>query len=172
MQQNEKSSIKALVLYHSLFGNTKIVAESLAKDVKLDDISNYDFVALGSPTHNTGVPKEVKVFLEALGCLNLTKTYFFAFETRYKMFLNDPRWKRFENSAAKNIEQVLTKFSYKIIYPRASAIVKKKQGPLSLEAGTDFLLIGSEIASLLKQQMIENQNQIHVINQKTIEINI
>ena len=66
---------RALVLYLSLFGNTKDVAFSLAKgieetgveteclgidEVRIDKILNYDFLAIGGPTHMIGLSKTRK----------------------------------------------------------------------------------------------------------------
>jgi len=179
MAQQKNSQYKALVLSHSLFGNTKMIADALAQglassgietvsklitEVHVEELQDYDFVAIGAPTHNMGAPKEVKKFLEQLATANLTKTSFFAFDTKYKMFLNNPKYKRFENGAAKNIELSLVEAHATILRPRASGIVKGKKGPLDPQATTEFRQIGQEIATLLQQQSLSEQATTNAVS--------
>ncbi len=71
---------KALVVYDSLFGNTRKIAEAIkegldnqydsklmsVKDVKLTDINSIQLLILGSPTHGGRYSEAVKAFFATL----------------------------------------------------------------------------------------------------------
>jgi len=71
---------KALVVYDSLFGNTKKIAEAIeeglskiydsklmsVKDVRLTDIEDLQILIIGSPTHGGRYSEPVKAFFETL----------------------------------------------------------------------------------------------------------
>ncbi len=156
--------VRALILYHSLFGNTKDVALSLAKgieetgveteclgidEVSIDQISNYDFLAIGGPTHMIGLSKTMKDFLKKLKSINLRGIKGFSFDTRNHSRLNKKRWFVLENSAARRIEGKMKKMKMIIIKPRQSAIVYGKEGPLESNVEPSFLEIGTEIGNIL-----------------------
>lgn len=155
---------KALVLYHSLFGNTKKVAASLAagiseKGIKVDCVSieeididlipNYDFLAIGGPTHVIGLSKEMKKFLNRLKTLNLKGKKGFSFDTRNHSRMNSRRWLLIENSASKRIESKLKKMKIKPIIPRVSSIVIGREGPLESGVETAMFETGRKIGRLL-----------------------
>ena len=69
---------KALILYDSLYGNTKKVAMSLSRglesgglyvdsssieDFETVKLNNYDIIGIGGPTHFHGASKKMKLFL-------------------------------------------------------------------------------------------------------------
>ncbi|MFX1254761.1 MAG: flavodoxin family protein [Promethearchaeota archaeon] len=155
---------RALIVYHSLFGNTKDVAMSLAKGIEetgiktdclsideadIQDIPNYDFLAIGGPTHMIGISKEMKAFLEKLGSINLQGMKGFSFDTRIPSRMNKKRWLMLENSAARKIEGKMRQMKIKIIKSRQSAIVYGKEGPLEENVEATFKDIGKEIGNLL-----------------------
>jgi flavodoxin len=146
--------IRALILYHSLFGNTKEVALSLAKgieetgveteclgidEVRIDQIPNYDFLAIGGPTHMIGLSKDMKIFLKKLKSINLKGIKGFSFDTRNPSRLNKKRWLVLENSAARKIEGKMKGMKIVIIKPRKSAIVYGREGPLESNVEFSFL---------------------------------
>jgi menaquinone-dependent protoporphyrinogen IX oxidase len=155
---------RALVLYHSLFGNTKKVALSLAQGIEetgvevdcqsidsvdITKITNYDFIAIGSPTHMIRPSKEMKEFLRTLSSFNLSSLTGFSFDTRNESRMNSSSWSVLENSAAQSIERALKRMNVKIIRPRVSAIVQGREGPLDTGVEEHFLRIGIEIGQKL-----------------------
>lgn len=155
---------RALVLYHSLFGNTKMVALTLAKgmqdigievdcksinDVDLAEIRTYDLIAIGSPTHMIRPSKEMKEFLDKLKSTELRGQFGFAFDTRNESRMNRKSLSVLENSAARSIEGVMKRRKMKIIKPRVSAIVHGREGPLETGVEETILQIGREIGNLL-----------------------
>lgn len=156
--------VRALVLYHSLFGNTKDVALSLAKgieesgveteclsidEVHIDQIPNYDFLAIGGPTHMVRLSKPMKTFLKKLKSVNLHGIKGFSFDTRNHSRLNKKWWFILENSAARRIEGKMKGMKIVIIKPRKSAIVYGREGPLESNVESLFLEIGAEIGKIL-----------------------
>ncbi|MFW9916065.1 MAG: flavodoxin family protein [Candidatus Thorarchaeota archaeon] len=155
---------RALVLYHSLYGNTKAIAISLAKgieesaivadclsidEVDLSQIKNYDFLAIGGPTHRIGLSKPMKAFLQKLKSANPRGMKGFSFDTRNHSRLNKKRWLMLENSAARRIEGKMKRMKISIIQPRQSAIVFGREGPLESGAEDRFRELGKEIGIIL-----------------------
>ncbi len=154
----------ALVLYHSLYGNTKSVAEHLAigleeagfivdclgiDEVDITKIPDYSLVAIGSPTHMIRPSKEMKEFLKRLRSLDLSGLTGFSFDTRTESRMNRRGLSLLENSAARTIEGVMKRMKMRIIRPRASALVQGTEGPLASGAGENFRIIGRELGALL-----------------------
>ncbi|MHA2230334.1 MAG: flavodoxin family protein [Candidatus Thorarchaeota archaeon] len=151
---------KALIVYDSLFGNTKTVAEHLAMgieesgievdcmhidDIKINQMSDYDFLAIGGPTHMINVSKPMRAFLDRLSTIDLRGKFGFSFDTRVVSRMNSRRWFILENSAAKRIESRMRKLKMVIIRKRESAIVGGREGPLESGVEDAFLDIGKEI---------------------------
>ncbi|MFW9793929.1 MAG: flavodoxin domain-containing protein, partial [Candidatus Thorarchaeota archaeon] len=110
---------KAIVLYHSLFGNTKSIAMNLAKGIEeagvvtscqsienfnINEIIDFDFVAIGSPTHILKTSKQMKTFLQEMRAFNLKGKFGFSFDTRNESRMNKRGLFALENSAARVIE--------------------------------------------------------------------
>lgn len=147
-----------VVIYDSVFGNTEKIAKALAfgiskHDVPVDcfkvdeiDIQNlveYDLLAIGGPTHMLSLSKHMKEFLETLNTVNLNGKKGFCFDTR-----NHSRFNRFDmNSAAKRIEKKLKRMKVVMIAPRKSAIVEGREGPLDGDMEEMFVQYGEEIAT-------------------------
>ena len=154
----------ALIVYHSMFGNTKAVADCLAKgmresgievdclsidDIEISKVPGYDFLVIGGPTHMIGISKPMKAFLEQLKTCDLQGMKGFCFDTRNPSRLNKSSWLMLENSAARRIEGILKRMKIEIIYPRESALVEGREGPLLDGAEARFRQIGVELADLL-----------------------
>ncbi len=155
---------RALIVYHSLFGNTKTIAMSLAKGIKeagietdclsidevdISAIPSYDFLAIGGPTHKISISKPMKAFLHRLKKTDLREMKGFSFDTRNPSRLNQKSWLMLENSAAKRIESLMKRMKIKIIYPRQSALVEGREGPLLDGAEARFKQLGTTLANLL-----------------------
>ena len=155
---------RALVLYHSLFGNTKKVALTLAmgiqdagvevdcksvNDADPAEVTSYDLIAIGGPTHMIRPSKEMKAFLDRLKPIELRDLFGFAFDTRNESRMNSRGLSVLENSAARSIEKLMKRKKMKIIKPRVSAIVQGREGPLDTGVEETFLQIGQEIGNLL-----------------------
>jgi menaquinone-dependent protoporphyrinogen IX oxidase len=155
---------RAIVLYHSLHGNTGKVAMSLAKgieeagievdclsigEVDITRLSEYDFVAIGGPTHVIRMSKPMKEFIEKIRSVDLRGKKGFAFDTRIHSRMNKKSWGGLENSAARRIEGKMKKMRIEIVRSRQSAVVDGTEGPL--EEGTEekFHQIGAEIAEVI-----------------------
>ncbi|MHA2141921.1 MAG: flavodoxin family protein [Candidatus Thorarchaeota archaeon] len=159
----------ALVLYHSLYGNTKLVAMSLARgleevgietdcmsitEIGLVQIPSYNFLALGSPTHIIRPSKDMKMFLQSLKSLKLEGLSGFAFDTRILSRMNSRKWLLLENSAARSIESALKKSKIRILAPRESAIVEGREGPLDNGVKERFMELGRELGRALTRGTI------------------
>ncbi|MHA3963503.1 MAG: flavodoxin family protein [Candidatus Thorarchaeota archaeon SMTZ1-45] len=155
---------RALVLYHSLFGNTKTVAMSLARgieelgievdcmsigEVDINEIPKHDLIAIGSPTHMIRPSKEMKEFLNQLRNIELRGLFGFSFDTRNESRMNKRSLLVLENSAARSIEGMMKRLKMKIIKPRVSSIVHGREGPLDIGAEEKFHQIGREIGTIL-----------------------
>lgn len=119
------------------------------EEVDIKEIPEYDFIAVGSPTHITKPSKEMKEFLKKLKTIELRGLLGFSFDTRNESRMNNRRLALFENSAARSIEGFMKRMKMKIIKPRFSAIVYGREGPLNADVEETFLQIGREIGSIL-----------------------
>jgi flavodoxin len=143
---------KALVIYHTQFGNTETIAKALASglseqgievdcttidDAPVDKLRDYDFLAVGGPTHGFGMSQPMKAFLKKLEHVDLREKKAFAFDTKFPS--------RFAGSAAKGIEKRLKNLGLNIATPAASAIVTGGKGPLQAGMDEKFQQIGREL---------------------------
>lgn len=151
---------KAIAIYDTRFGNTEKIAKALARGmekqgvdvdcvkvdkVNFDKLEEYDFLAVGGPTHKAGTSKRMKEFLEKLESFDISGKEGFCFDTRVRSRLN-----RFGlNSAAKRIEKKMKKMRVTMIKPCKSAIVEGRDGPLEEGVEETFERIGVEIAELI-----------------------
>jgi len=92
--------MNSLVVYYSLYGNTRRLAEIIAEDLqtagaaravsldqlKPEDLKAVDLVVMGSPTHIQNVPKAVRVALAQLPRRCLDGKGVAAFDTSLKMW--------------------------------------------------------------------------------------
>jgi flavodoxin len=143
---------RAIVIYDTKFGNTEKIARALARgmekqgfkvdcvkadEVDVDKLVEYDFLAIGGPTHAFGVSKPMKAFLEKLRSVDIKGKKAFAFDTKYKSWL--------AGSAGKGIEKTLKELGMSIVKTHSSAIVKGSEGPLEEGMEEMFEKIGGEM---------------------------
>jgi len=147
-----------------MFGNTKTVAEYLSRgleqsgievecqsidDVNISEISDYDFLAIGGPTHILRMSKPMEEFLEKLESVDLRGMKGFAFDTRNESRMNQKSLMGLENSAARRIEGKMKRMKIRIVRPRDSAIVEGREGPLDEDVQSVFTEIGHEIGKAI-----------------------
>ncbi len=155
---------KGVVIYDSNFGNTEKIARALADglekkvmeidclridEVDVEELTEYDFIALGGPTHILRTSKSMKAFLETLKTVDLRGLKGFSFDTRNESRMNSENWLLLENSAARVIEGVLKSSKVDIVETRHSALVEGREGPLHDGMVEMFTQIGTEIAKSL-----------------------
>jgi flavorubredoxin len=126
--------MKAIIIYHTRYGNTERIAKSLETGLKeasgiqdvvctnvrdvvsaIDSLKEYDIICIGAPTEGFSAPKPIKEFLGKLKRVNLAGNYGFAFDTKVDSKLS--------GSAAKFIEKELQSQGLQIVAPRESALV-------------------------------------------------
>jgi len=148
---------RAIVIYDTRFGNTEKIARALARgmekqgvevdcvkvdEVDVDKLVEYEFLAIGGPTHWFGVSKPMKASLEKLRSVDIRGKKAFAFDTKLKS-----GW---AGSAGKGIEKTLKGLGMSIVKPHSSAIVLGNEGPLEEGMEEMFEQIGGEIAELIQ----------------------
>lgn len=160
---------KALILYDSVYGNTKKVAMFLSRgleaggvhvdsnsiqDFDAKELINYDVIGIGGPTHFHGASESMKSFLSKIKHLKMENKQGFAFETKADF--------RLAGSAAKRIVKYLKKMRLTIIHPVVTGIVLDKEGPLQ-ETTLDIM----EQIGLNISEKVNNSNPQKVVNPST-----
>lgn len=155
----KKEKEKVLILYDSLFGNSKKVAISLSRgleeggilvdcssirEFEVKKITSYHVIGLGGPTHNRNMSKPMKAFLSKIRSFSLVGKKAFAFETK----LDVP----FAGSSGKNILKSITKMKMNVLHPLITGIVTAQEGPLTSNTLNNMEEIGLEIADILYNQ--------------------
>lgn len=122
----------SLVIYDSLFGNTKKIAETIAEELKGKAVNVRDFknemlesVALlivGSPINGWRPTKLIAEFLSSLPKESLKGINTAAFDTRIEIF--------FSGDASGKIDKLLVGLGGKSISKPGKFYVKGKEGPL------------------------------------------
>ena len=130
----------ALVVYHSQFGNTQKVAESIAKvlqevgtartlraeQLTAVDLQDADLVVMGTPTHKMNLPQVVRPVFEQLPKRSLRGVPIAAFDTSYKMGSLLARF-----TAAKKVDRNLRKLGGKrLVPPETFHVEEHHEGPL------------------------------------------
>lgn len=131
---------KALIVYESKYGNTKLVAETIAegmkqepglkatvlelKEVDLSAIDDFDAILVGSPNHMGGATRGIRKFIDKLGELKLKKKQGAVFDT----YLG----KDFEKAVKKMERQIAEKIpGISLVVPGLSILVNGMKGPVS-----------------------------------------
>lgn len=126
--------MKAIVIFDSHFGNTKMIADTIAKklgnhvphisikDIKASDINEYDLLIIGSPVIGWKPTGKIDRFLVSLNSDKLKSMSVTAFDTRIKTFLS--------GNVSHKISKTLQKYGANIIVPPIGFYVKEKQGVL------------------------------------------
>ena len=127
--------MKALVVYDSKFGNTKIVAQEIAQalggadalfcgDVRERELEGIDLLVIGGPTQGHGLSHDLRTFLDRLAVERVRDMRFATFDTRLT-------WPRFlAGSAATQAAKHLTKKGAHMLVGPESFMVKESKGPL------------------------------------------
>ncbi len=131
---------KVMVVYESRYGNTKLVAESIAegmkeaagveptltsiKEVDFDKMTDYDAILIGSPNHMGGPTASAKKFIDKLGKLSLEGKQIAVFDTYMG--------RDFEKAVKKMEKRISGKASrLELAAPGLSIQVQGLKGPLS-----------------------------------------
>ena len=126
--------MKALVIFDTNFGNTKIIAETIARelgsDTKAISVSNFDIkelegidlLVVGSPIIGWRPSEKMGKFLASLSKGQLKGIKAATFDTRVKIF--------FHGDAARKISQKLKEAGAEIIVNPQAFLVQGKEGPL------------------------------------------
>lgn len=127
--------MKALVVYDSKFGNTKVVAQQIAeglgggdpvlcRDARDSDLAGVDLLVVGGPTQGHGLSPDLRTYLDHLAAETVTDMQFATFDTR-------PTWPRLlAGSAAAQAAKRLTKKGAHMLVGPESFLVKEGKGPL------------------------------------------
>ncbi len=130
----EKGSLKTLVVFDSIYGNTKKIAEAIAnelgKDVKAILVADFNagelkgggLLVVGSPIIGWKPSEKMGAFLAGLAKDQLKGYRAIAFDTRVKMFIH--------GDAAGKISQALKNAGAEIIGKPQAFYVQGKEGPL------------------------------------------
>jgi len=130
--------MKALVVYDSVYGNTKLVAEEIAvnlgkgakwvsvSEVKDKDLEGLELLVVGSPILGWRPSEKTSAFLSRLKPGKLKDMKVAAFDTRMRIF--------FHGDAARKIAAVLQKAGGSLVGEPTGFIVEGRQGPLACDA--------------------------------------
>ncbi len=149
------------VTYESKYGNTKLVAEDIAKGVRevagteavlselkevdLKQLGDFDMIVIGSPNHIGRATRSIRKFIDKLGNLNLEGKLAAVFDT----YLGND----FEKAMQKMERQISKKVpGLKLVAPGLSIRVEGMKGPITEGELTKCKEFGIKIATQLKNQ--------------------
>ena len=172
---------KALVLYDSVYGNTKKVAMSLSRGLEagglyvdscniqefnIIELKNYDLVGIGGPTHFHGASKKIKSFLKKIKHIKMENKQGFAFETKGDFKL--------AGSAARRIMRYLKKMKLTIVHPTITGLVLDKEGPLQDSTSDLMEQIGIKISETVNNHFKQKEliNEINQPDKSNAKINL
>jgi len=139
--------MKILVLYDSVYGNTKEIARAIAgafgksdtvklvqaDEVKLSDLNSLDLFIAGSPTNGGRATPVLQTFLDSIPSNALKGVKVASFDTRFEAknvnFLLKTLLKTFDYAAPK-IATILTSNGGQLAVPPEGFFVTGKEGPL------------------------------------------
>ena len=153
---------KVIVVYESVFGNTRMVAESIIegmgeisgvettlskpKGVDLNQITKYDAILVGSPNHIGGATRGIRKFIDKLGEIYLEGKLAAVFDTY--------GGRDFEKAMKKMQKQIEEKVpGLELVTPGLSIKVKGLRGPIVEGELPKCREFGVKIATLLKEQV-------------------
>lgn len=120
--------MKAIVIFDSNYGNTQLIADTIAKklgnnvphisvkDIKASDIDDYELLVVGSPIIGWRPTEKIENFLTSLNFDKLKSINAAAFDIRVKSFMC--------GNAASKIAKILQKSGAKLIVPPMGFYVK------------------------------------------------
>jgi flavorubredoxin len=150
---------QVIVVYESKYGNTKLVAETIAegvrevegteavvselKGVDLNKIPDYDAILVGSPNHVGGPTWSIKKFIGKLGRLPLGGKSFAAFDTCLGIS-SEQAMKKLEKRICGKVP------GSKLVTPGLSIGVKGMRGPILEGELPKCKEFGNKIATQIK----------------------
>jgi flavodoxin len=157
---------RALIVYDTLFGNTKKIAEEMqlglndigietecvnARNTSLEALKEFDLIIVGAPTQVFSASKPMKEFLKRLENIDLHGKFGFAFDTKLDSIVS--------GSAAKYIQKELMIKGVQIVMPYESALVvgNTKHAELQEHQEERFRQIGLKVGGaflLTRRKMI------------------
>lgn len=166
--------MKALVIYDTIYGNTKQVAEIIAESlnnhsqqikaeakfvshISINDLQDSQLIILGSPTHYWKETRKIREFILSFSRLRL-KPYFACFCTKLQGSLS--------GSAANKLDMNVRKLGFTTISEPLNIYVESFKGPLkSGEKQT-----AERFASFLADNCRQISTEL-VINNQIIKLN-
>jgi len=150
---------KAIVVYESKYGNTKLVAETVIegmrevsgvetvlselKEVDLNQFTEFDAILVGTPNHIGSATRSIRKFIDKLGKLNLEGNLTAVFDT----YLGGD----FEKAVKKMEKQISEKVpGLKLVAPGLSIRVEGMKGPITEGELPKCKEFGVKIATQLK----------------------
>lgn len=129
--------MKSLIVYDSLYGNTRTIAQTIADvmqgeanlkyvgDVDVSELGDYDLLIVGAPTHGGGISDQAKEMLDQIQESALAGTKVAAFDTRLTN-----KWILIFGVAAPKIAKRLVKNGGELVVPGEGFFVTGGEGPL------------------------------------------
>ena len=150
---------KVIVVYESKYGNTKLVAETIAegmgeasgvetavqelKKVNLNQLTEFDAILVGSPNHIGAATRGIRKFIDKLGKLDLEGKTAAIFDTYIG--------KDYEKAMKKMEKRVSDKApGLKLVTPGLSIMVDGMKGPITEGELPKCKEFGAKIAAQMK----------------------
>lgn len=127
--------MKTLIIYDSFFGNTKLLAETIGKelgndtkvihvsDFKQEDLKGVSLLIVGSPILGWRPSEKTTAFLMSFGKDQLKGIKVATFDTRMKIIIH--------GDATKKMSEMLSNLGAEVIVEPNWFIVAGKEGPLA-----------------------------------------
>ena len=160
MMKMESNSLKrAIIVFESIYGNTKKVAEAIAEGLTqtgniecevmktgevhhTDDLAGYDVILFGCPNHNQEPARNMLKFLDRVAIVGLEGKVGAAFET-YTGGNKGVALERLEAVIRKKVPGL------SLIVEGFSALVDDRKGPLAENESSNALDFGGRLGSKL-----------------------
>jgi flavodoxin len=152
---------KAIIIYESRWGNTKLVAEKIAeglqqaggmpatvtdvKSLETDRLAGYDLVLIGSPNHIGSATRNIGSLVDKLAGLKLEGKTVAVFDTCLKGDYE---------KVVKKLEKMIAQKApgLKLVTPGLSVVVDGMKGPVSQEEINKSREFGQKLAKQLKKE--------------------
>ena len=151
--------VKVFVVYDTMHGNTKLVAEKIVegmkeiegietaisdvKEVDLKRVAGYDAILIGGPAHFGAPTRAINGFIDKLSKLNLEAKWVAVFDTYIKADF-EMAVKKMETRINEKVPRL------KLIVPGLSIKVNGMKGPIVEEELPKCIDFGKKIATQLK----------------------
>ena len=148
---------RAIIVYESVYGNTKKIAEAISKginstdgvdcvvkktgEIHTDDLCDYDAILLGCPNHNQGPALNLVKFIDRASIVHLSEKIGAVFDT-YTGGNKDVAVAKLEAKMHQKLPGIE-------VVGRLSAKVTGRKGPLADDEETKALDFGTDFAKKL-----------------------